>query len=715
MLKSVGPVTLAGPGWVESAAFRSMQISEQLAEPFQYDLRVLSDNANLKPADVLGQAVTVSLQIGEAVRHFNGFATRLSRMGTFGQFFQYRIMLRPWIWFLSKTSNCRIFQRLPVPEIVKQVFRDHGFADFEERLSGKYPAREYVVQYRESDLNFVRRLMEHEGIYFFFIHDATTHKLVIADGVSAHDPTPFYDVVRYIPPDNHRDAHLEYVDSFETVCDVETGSYALTDYDFQAPTAPLGVLKQIPVDHGHAEYEHFDYPGDYAATGEGDRYAQTRMEELHATRLRSIGEGNTRGLLAGGLFTLTEHPIDELNREYLVVSLDGHIRSHELESGTADSGPVFRCQFTAIEGEKTFRPPRVTLKPVIQGAQTATVVGKAGQEITTDEFGRVKLSFHWDRKSPKNEESSCFVRVAQVWAGTKWGGMYIPRIGQEVIVEFLEGDPDRPIVTGRVYNKDNMPPYDLPQNQTQSGIKSRSTLGGGESNFNEIRFEDKKGSELFFMQAEKDHTTEVKNNQSTNVVKNRSASVGGSDSVSVGGDRSVSVTGNLTVTVEGGQSKLTVTGKHNVDATQTVEVQAPTHIKLTVGGSSVLIQPTMITLKAGGGAKLVLDANATMTSNDGSELKLDPNATMTSKGKAQVMLNADALTKSSGGSQLKLDGDAKLTSGANVEVGGKKVSLAGADAGKLDLEAAGATLAGPKISCASSGLNEISGSVVKIN
>jgi type VI secretion system secreted protein VgrG len=715
MIKSVGPVTMSGPGWVAAAAFRSMHVSEQLGEPFFYELEVLSEEASLKPADVLGQAVTISLQVGATLRHFNGFATSLVRLGTLKDYYHYRIALRPWVWFLSRATNCRIFQALSIPDIIKSVFREHGFTDFDEALSGNYAAVEFLVQYRESDLNFVRRLMEQEGIYFFFKHDQATHTLIMADSVAAHTPTPFHKALPFAPPDENRDAHFDHVRSWEIVNEVETGAYALTDYDFKKPRAPLAVLKAFASEYAHAEYETFDFPGNYTETDAGNRYALTRLEELHATRNRTNGEANARGLLVGALFTLSEHPVAAANRDYLVVSCEAHIRSHELESGTADPGEVFWCRFTTIESDHQFRPQRVTSKPLVRGAQTATVVGAKDTEICTNEYGSVRLRFHWDRFSKGDETSSCWVRVAQAWAGTDFGSMFIPRIGQEVIVEFLEGDPDRPIVTGRVYNNDNKPPYTLDLNQTQSGIKSRSTPKGNQANCNEIRFEDKKGSELFFMQAEKDHTTEVKNNQSTNVIVNRSASVGGSDSVSVGGNRSVAVTGTLTVTVDGGQSTLTVKGKHNVDATDTVEVQAPTHIKLTVGSSSILIEPTTITLQAGGGAKLVLDANAFALSNGGSALLLDANALMTSNGGSAMLLDANVLTQSSGGSQVLLDGDAKLATGGNVTVSGTKVSLAGSDSGKLDLEAAGATLAGPKISSASAGVHEITGSVVKIN
>jgi type VI secretion system secreted protein VgrG len=717
MIKSIGPVTLSGPACVESAAVRSLRVAERLSEPFVYVLDLLTEEPNLSPDGVLGRALTVSLEVNGSHRHFNAFATQLTRLGMVGRFFHSRVELRPWLWFLSRTSNCRIFQRTSVPEIVHGIFRERGFTDIDDRLSGSYEAREYVVQYRESDLDFVCRLLEQEGIYFFFEHTAASHVLVLADSLIAHSPTPFYSTLRLLPPDQNREAHLDHISSWQCVSELETGAYALTDYDFEKPRVDLAATVSAPGEHPLSEYEVFDFPGNYCQPGEGNRYARTRLEELQAGRTRASGEANARGLQTGCLFTLGGHPVAAANCEYLLTSLDASIQAHELESGAGEVAPVFSCRFGAIASSQTYRPPRRTRRPSVQGVQTATVVGKAGEEIWTDDYGRVKLRFHWDRQSSSDEESSCWVRVAQAWAGSGFGALHVPRIGQEVIVEFLEGDPDRPIVTGRVYNFDNMAPYELPRNCAHSGIKSRSTPNGFADNANEVRFEDKKGAELFFMQAEKDHTTLVKNNQNTNVTNDRSACVGGNDSVSVGADRSVSVTGNLTVSVQGGQSTMSVTGKYNVSASDTIEVQAPTHIRLSVGASSITIGPSSITLSAGGGASLVLDANVAAGSIGGSSVFLDATASVASAGKAALFLDANALTCSSSGSGLFLDGSASLMSKAgDVLIAGKLVSLDGGNAkAKLDLDGSGATLAGSKIACNSSGVNEITGSVVKIN
>jgi type VI secretion system secreted protein VgrG len=333
----------------------------------------------------------------------------------------------------------------------------------------------------------------------------------------------------------------------------------------------------------------------------------------------------------------------------------------------------------------------------------------------------VKVKFPWDRYVPKDEENaSCWVRVAQLWAGSGFGAQHIPRIGQEVLVEFLEGDPDRPIIVGRVYNFDNKPPYDLPKNQSQSGIKSRSTKGAGPNNFNEIRFEDAKGQEELFMQAEKNQTTNVKNN--------RAATVGANDSVSVGGDRSVSVTGNLAVTVSGGgksavHSSHSVTGKYNLHASDTIEEDAPTHIKLTCGDSYILMEPGKITMYAGGKAMIVLDQHVAATSSDNSVVVLDANAFMASNKGGQVLLDANVAAQSNGKASVVLDSNATITStsgdvnvgGTNVTVNGKTNVNAGAGGSSLSLAAAGASMSGTKATVAGTAVTEITGAMVKIN
>ncbi|HEX3595078.1 MAG TPA: type VI secretion system tip protein TssI/VgrG, partial [Polyangiaceae bacterium] len=555
-----GPITIDTPLPAGVLVFRSMIAREALGQPFLFDLELISARADLKPAELVGQPISVHLEtVNYGVRHFSGLVTRLEYRGTGTSNSLYRIVLRPWLWFLGQSINSRIFQGVSALDIIKQIFLEYreppsggGASDsnaptpsnhkpqrgiglltnFAEALSETYTPLDYVVQYKETDLEFVTRLMERAGIYYFFRHYADKHELVLADSFSAHDKVVGYESIPYLPPDAHRHAAVEYVDEWRLAGRALPGIYTHTDFDFTRPGLPLYGRAAAPHPHAAANLEVYDYPGRFLENTAGDTLARLRLEQLQAPYEIALGASIARGLTTGHVFSLSEHPRGDQNKEHLIVATESELRGHDLVSG-GDDALTFRCSFEACDAKIPFRLPISTPKPVMRGPQTATVVGKDGEEIWTDEYGRVKVQFHWDREGDRDEKSSCFIRCAQVWAGDGWGGIHIPRMGQEVIVDFLEGDPDQPIITGRVYNGDNMPPYTLPDNQTQSGIKSRSTKGGSEDNFNEIRFEDKKGSEEFFMQAEKNHTVNVKNDQSTKVKVNRSATVGGSDSVGV--------------------------------------------------------------------------------------------------------------------------------------------------------------------------------------
>jgi type VI secretion system secreted protein VgrG len=367
--------------------------------------------------------------------------------------------------------------------------------------------------------------------------------------------------VFYVPPTETGSSRWrDYIHSWTFTKSVQSGRYAHTDYDFKKPKSDLLVNALQPRPYSHSDYEIYDYPGEYEETGDGDAYARQRIEEIQGGYEVLEGEANARGLCTGGLFNLIEHPRGDQNREYLITATTCFLHSDAFESvpGIAEA-PVFTCEFRCADSKEKYRSARTTQKPVVQGPQTAVVVGKPGEEIYTDEYGRVKLQFHWDRYGSRDENSSCWVRVAQVWAGKNWGAMHIPRIGQEVIVEFLEGDPDRPIITGRVYNADQMPPYGLPANMTQSGIKSRSSKGGSGENFNEIRFEDKKGEEQVYIHAEKNQDNRVEHNETTQVGVNRTENVGNDETITIGHDRTEEVGNNETITI-------------GVDRTETVGV-----------------------------------------------------------------------------------------------------------------------------------------------
>ncbi|MBT2971039.1 MAG: type VI secretion system tip protein VgrG [Candidatus Thiodiazotropha sp. (ex Ctena orbiculata)] len=529
-----------------------MEAREELGRLYEFTVDLLSDNESISADDLLGKKMTVEMDmVNTTKRYFDGYVSRFTQIGHMAFFAHYRATLRPWFWLLTQTSDCRIFQNKTVPDIVKEVFGENGFSDFEERLSGSYREWEYCVQYRETDFNFVSRLLEQEGIYYFFKHEAGKHTLVLCDDYGSHRVLEAYSEIPYLPPTEAGSSRFrDYIHSWRFSKSVRPGKYVHTDYDFKKPKSDLLRNALQSRSHSYAEYEIYDYPGEYEVPSNGEGYAKHRIQELQAGHEVLEGKGNARGVTTGGLFTMTEHPRGDQNREYLITGASYSLHADAFESvAEIAQGPLYVCEFSCMDSKEIFRTARTTPKPMVQGPQTAVVVGPAGEEIYTDEYGRVKLHFHWDRYDSRDENSSCWVRVAQVWAGKNWGAMHIPRIGQEVIVDFLEGDPDRPIVTGRVYNADQMPPYGLPANMTQSGIKSRSTKGGSGDNFNEIRFEDKKGNEQLYVHAEKNQDNIVENNETTSVGNDRTENVGHDETITIANDRTESVGNNESITI----------------------------------------------------------------------------------------------------------------------------------------------------------------------
>jgi len=537
----------------------------------------------------------VSLQVpGGDVRYFNGLVGRFTQVGSTGTLGTYHATLYPWTWFLTRTADCRIFQNMTVPDIIKQVFRDSGYTDFEESLSGSYRIWEYCVQYRETDFNFVSRLMEQEGIYFYFLHLDGKHILKMTDSISGHDPIINPDVM-FLPPTQNITSEQDYITSWSFSRDVQPGVFVHNDYDFKNPKANLEAKLSNPFAHTKADGEIYDYPGEYYNAGDGNTYVRSRLEEIQAQYERASGEGTVHTMYAGGLFSLTDCPRQDQNREYLVVGCSYQLTNNEYSSSPAASELEFNVSIDAIDSKTPFRSPRTTSKPMVQGPQTAVVTGPSGEEIWTDEYGRVKVQFHWDRYGKNDENSSCWIRVSNPWAGKKWGAIALPRIGHEVIVDFLEGDPDQPIITGRVYNGDNMPPYDLPANQTQSGMKSRSSKGGNGENFNEIRFEDKKGKEEVFIHAEKDQLNEVENDETTWVGHDRLETVDNDETIKIKGKRDEDVTKTEVVHIH-------QTRKHTIEKNDTLICNA--HLLMQAKDS--------ITLETGD-AKIVMKSNGDIT------------------------------------------------------------------------------------------------------
>jgi type VI secretion system secreted protein VgrG len=668
---------------------------DQVSRLFHYELQLVSETGDLSADKLLGQQVTVQFELpdGKGLRFFNGFVTEFSQAGYDERHHRYQATLRPWFWFLTRTSDCRIYQNKSIPEIFQAVVKQYGFSDFKLKLSGSYAPRDYCVQYRETDHNFLSRLLEQEGIHYYFTHEDGRHLMILADDASAHTKIAGYETVPYFPPstpDAQRDR--DHLTSWGFSKSVHPGAYATTDYDFVAPKKSLLQTSTIAKAHARAEYEMFDFPAGLAKfnSGESSRVAKIRVQELQSTQMLAQGAGNAAGMATGQCFTLANYPRSDLNIEYFIIGSNVSLTSDAHQAGAADPGIEFQIDIEAIDAKTPFRPWRVTPKPVVQGAQTALVVGKSGEEIYTDEYGRVKVQFHWDRQGKNDENSGCWIRVAQPWAGKQWGAMHIPRIGQEVIVDFLEGDPDQPIITGRVYNGANMPPYELPANKTQSGVKSRSSKGGTGDNFNEIRFEDKKGSELLTIHAEKDQEISVENdeshtvgrdrqknvtnnenvtigknrtesvgaNESISIGKNRDESVGGSETVSVGKDQSVSVANNQSVSVGADRSlsvskdeSITVTGKRQDQVGKDEETGIAKNRKVTIGendtltvGKSLTIEVTDdITIKTGD-ASVTMKKDGTITIK-GKDITLDGSGNINVNASSNVVVKGSKITQ----------------------------------------------------------------------
>ena len=602
-------ITVTTPLDTDALLFQRMTGTEALSSLYEYKVNFLSEKNSIVFDDILGQNICVNLRLADnRWRYFNGFVSRFSQHGTQGEYHCYQAIVHPWLWFLTRTSNCRIFQAMTVPDIVKQVCNDHGFSDIENRLTGSYRTWVYRVQYRETDFNFISRLLEQEGIYYYFKHQEDHHMLVLCDAISAHESTG---EIPYYPKNNVERRETDHIHDLSLYQQMQTGSYAQNDYDFEKPKANLMVKSVAQRNHAYSDFEQYDYPGQYLTSSDGDNYANCRIEALQSQFEQVAGDGNARECSSGGLFQLIHYPRDDQNREYLVISTYYQLQSDEYSStsGTADEEDC-RCTFQAVDSKQQFRAQRLTPKPVVEGPQTAVVVGPAGEEIHTDEYGRVKVQFHWDREGKMDENSTCWIRVSQVHAGKGFGGIDIPRIGEEVIVEFLEGDPDQPIVTGRVYNNYTKPPYKLPANKTISGLKSNSSKGGG--GFNEIRFEDKKGSEQIFLQAEKNQDIRVKNDHFEYVGNERHLIVKKDQLEQVDGDKHLTVKGDKNERINGTVSRNIdmdlqekIGDKHGLEAGSEIHLKAGMNVVIEAGAS--------ITLKAGGGFIVVGPAGVTLS------------------------------------------------------------------------------------------------------
>ena len=527
---------------------QGMQATDALSRPFEYRVELLAESPDLDFTRLIGQPMCVEVEIAGGRRAFHGLVTRFELTGRLEHHFRFEAVLRPWLWVLARTQDCRIFQEKTTLDIVKDVFQSHAVTHFEDRTTGSYERWDYCVQYRESDLDFVSRLLEHEGIYYFFEHTPSRHVMVLADGTPAHTSTPGYETLPYVALAGDERTDREAIRSWRLTEEIRSGRIALTDYNFETPSVSLLLQRASPRPHDLADHEVFDYPGGYVREAHGEQYTQARLEEAQASYRVARGTSDARGLACGALFEMSGFDRGDQNIQYLLTRTAIEVAHNDPQS-TLSTGASLQCTFEAIPADEPYRPPRITPKSLVRGPQTAVVVGPEGDEIFTDRYGRVKVQFHWDRYGRRDASSSCWIRVSQAWAGKNFGFMAVPRIGQEVIVDFLEGDPDRPIITGRVYNAEQMPPWDLPASKTQTGILTRSTLKGSSANANAIRFEDQKGSEQLWIHAEKNQDIEVEADETHWVGHDRSKTIDHDETVHVRHDRTETVDNNESITI----------------------------------------------------------------------------------------------------------------------------------------------------------------------
>jgi type VI secretion system secreted protein VgrG len=575
--------------------------TEGLSELFEYRIEALA----AKEVDldaVLGRPCSVTIKLYGQERHFNGVAVEAQWTGVRQEHHVYRLVLRPWLWLCSRTSDCRFFQDKTAPEIIQEVWRDRGFNDFRLSLQENYPKLGYCVQYRETDLAFVSRLMEQEGIYYFFEHTSDKHMLVMADSMSSHQPVPGLAQIDFIPLGNSERRERQHIYHLVSERRFRTGKVELNDHWHKTPNANLRADKKGTARYNKSDMEFYDYPGKYKKKSDGEKYAKVMLEAEQALDDRRHTSGNAVNLFPGGTTKLKDHHKSSENKDYLVVRCSHLYVAEHYRSGSGAAEEDYSGNFEFLpKDNKVFRAPIVTPKPLIHGIQTAKVAGKEGEEIDVDEHGRILVVFHWDRK----KKASCRIRVAEVWAGKKWGGQFTPRVGMEVVVEFLEGDPDRPLVTGCVYNSDNKHPFELPDNKTQSGWKSDSSKGGG--GYNQIKFEDKKNSEEIDLHAQKHYKLKILDTETREIGERFTSQIAGPNSRKTtllqGDDDLTIASGNQTVTIAKNQTSTigmnrttTIGTSDTTTAGTTITITAGTSLTLICGGSIITMTPASISL-----------------------------------------------------------------------------------------------------------------------
>ena len=690
----------------DALLLRGFSYTEELGRPFVLSVLLAPTSVAVKPEKLVGQSLTVKLVCpGKPDRFFNGLVASASIPGNH-DILEYRLSVIPNLGLLGYSTRCRWFQEESVLDVIKKVIGGHA-VQVEDKCKEPYEPLEFCVQYRESDLSFVTRLMEQYGIYYQFVHSETGNKVELCDGPLCHKDIENYDELAFYAPGSSHEGDAFSVFGLEArMC---TATFATKDYNFKTPPNQLLSPKDVDSPFGSKTLDAglptrmFEYPGEFSNAAGGGTVASLRAEALAAGAQTFTGSCDVRGLFAGGVFKLTDPNgdlSDELEQKYLVTGQQVSGQADSYDRGTGGGGARVSCCVTAIKDTQAFRLWPSTRKPVIAGAQTAMVVGPKDHEIHTDEFGRVRVRFHWDEDHDGTTgDTSCWVRVAQLWAGKQWGAVFLPRVGHEVVVQFLEGDPDRPLVTGAVYNADNMPPYPLPDKKMISGIKSHSVKEGPNSadaprGFNEIKFDDTKGSELFATHAQHNMTETVLNNQASTVSGNRTQTVKGTHTETITKDTKVVIAeGNLVNVVNKGNEEHTI-----AEGSFTETVKKDYTIAVKDGKFAVEVEPgdASINAKTGGFTGTSKDQLWLESSNATSTLKAKNNVVVSS-GTANVEVTAggENVTIKCGQSTATVAKDGTITlDGMKIAVTGKTEINLSVGANYVKIDPSGVTIFG---------------------
>jgi type VI secretion system secreted protein VgrG len=740
---------------------------EAVSELFRFEIELVSENLDVDFDSVLGKKALLTLQGEEGTRYISGIVSRFFLLGGSYRLTHYRAEVVPRVWLLGLRQDSRIFQEMSVPDIIRKVLNDAGVPADEYRLSLQraHKNREYCVQYCETDLAFISRLMEEEGIFYFFEHSDNTHVLIMSDSLSIHIPVEGRATLGYREPSGEMPAE-EHVYAYRYGHAVCPGKAVLRDFDFKKPKLDLTQEKQAEKD---TQLEVYAYPGEYYDPGEGKSLVEVRLQELQAPRKIGTGSSTSFRLVPGFKFTLEKHPRGDFNREHLLTRILHEGTQPQSMGELAPQNEHYRydSRFSCIPSDVQFRPPRITPRPVIHGSQTAIVTGPQGEEICVDEHGRIKVQFHWDRQGKRDDKSSCWIRVSQTWASTGWGSVFIPRIGQEVIVDFLEGNPDNPIVTGCVYNGINPPPYQLPAGKTKSTVKSDSSLGGGGSN--ELRFEDAKGGEEIYLHGQKDwniviendksqsvghdeslhvghdrtkhvghnQAETVDNNKNIQVGVNHTEKIGSNKSLTVGADHTENIGSNMTINIG---SNLTETVALNYSETVGIAMDLTVGAALsqTVGAAMVESVGASKSVSVGVNASESVGGNSSESVGGNRSTDVGKDFTQKIKGKRTVTVGKDNSESVDADHSLKVKkkisveagdqisivtGQAKIVmkKDGNIVISGKKIQIEGQQevalkAMKINSEAqTKSTLKGTMVNVEASGIMTIKGALVKIN